>query len=209
MTSDSPPGTRSPQEAPAARPRPEPPADVRKDAGGGPVRRLLGRLGRPRRVPGAPAAAPGAGTHRIAKGALALVVILFVYHLFADRITPYTPIAHVQAFVVQIAPRVASPVIEVNVIDNQQVAAGDVLFRIDPRPFEIAVQSAEAALQQAGQDVGATTAEVSSAEARLAEARADLANVRAQANRVLQMVERGIYAEARGDDARAEVAAAE
>ncbi len=37
------------------------------------------------------------------------------------------------------APEVAGRVIEVNVVDNQRVKAGDVLFRIDPQPYEIAL----------------------------------------------------------------------
>ena len=66
---------------------------------------------------------------------LGLIVILFLYSLIADRLTPYTSQAIVQAFVVRMAPEVAGRVIEVNVIDNQRVKGGDVLFRIDPQPF--------------------------------------------------------------------------
>ena len=72
---------------------------------------------------------------------LGLIVVLFLYSLIADRLTPYTSQATVQAFVVRMAPEVAGRVIEVNVIDNQRVKAGDVLFRIDPQPYEIAVQA--------------------------------------------------------------------
>ena len=57
---------------------------------------------------------------------LGLIVVLFLYSLIADRLTPYTSQATVQAFVVRMAPEVAGRVIEVNVVDNQRVAAGDV-----------------------------------------------------------------------------------
>ena len=75
---------------------------------------------------------------------LGLIVVLFLYSLIADRMTPYTSQATVQTFVVRMAPEVAGRVIEVNVIDNQRVKAGDVLFRIDPHPFTIALEQAEA-----------------------------------------------------------------
>jgi multidrug resistance efflux pump len=45
---------------------------------------------------------------------LSLIVILFLYSLIADRLTPYTSQAAVQAFVVRMAPEVAGRVIEVN-----------------------------------------------------------------------------------------------
>lgn len=66
---------------------------------------------------------------------LGLIVVLFLYSLIADRLTPYTSQATVQAFVVRMAPEVAGRVIEVNVVDNQRVAAGDVLSSIrSPSP---------------------------------------------------------------------------
>ena len=82
---------------------------------------------------------------------LGLIVILFLYSLIADRLTPYTSQATVQAFIVRMAPEVAGRVIEVNVVDNQKAMAGDVLFRIDPQPFEIALQQADAKLAGVGQ----------------------------------------------------------
>lgn len=97
---------------------------------------------------------------------LNLIVILFLYSIIADRLTPYTSQATVQAFVVRMAPEVAGRVIEVNVADNQRVKGGDVLFRLDPQPFELALQQAEAKLAGVGQSIGASTAAVSSAQER-------------------------------------------
>ena len=76
---------------------------------------------------------------------LGLIVVLFLYSLIADRYTPYTSLGIVQAFVVRMAPEVAGRVIEVNVADNQRVKAGDVLFRMDPEPYEIALEQARGA----------------------------------------------------------------
>jgi multidrug resistance efflux pump len=140
---------------------------------------------------------------------LGLITVLFLYSIIADRMTPYTSQATVQAFVVRMAPEVAGRVMEVNVIDNQRVKAGDVLFRIDPQPFAIALAQAEAKLASVGQTIGASTAAVTSAQERLIEAEAKRDNVREQANRVLQLVEKGVYAKARKDQATKEIEVAE
>src|SRR4026207_1004955 len=85
---------------------------------------------------------------------LGLIVVLFLYSIIAARLTPYTSQATVQAFVVRMAPDVAGRVIEVNVVDNQRVKAGEVLFRIDPQSFTIAFQEADARLAGVGQTIG-------------------------------------------------------
>jgi multidrug resistance efflux pump len=140
---------------------------------------------------------------------LAAIVVLFLYSIIADRMTPYTSQATVQAFIVRMAPEVAGRVLEVAVEDNQRVKAGDMLFRIDPQPYEIALKQAEARIASVGQTLGASTAALASAQERLIEAQAKLANVREQADRVLQLVEKGVYAKARADMATKEIEVAE
>jgi multidrug resistance efflux pump len=140
---------------------------------------------------------------------LGLIVVLFLYSLIADRLTPYTSQATVQAFIVRMAPEVAGRVIEVNVVDNQKAKAGDVLFRIDPQPFEIALQQADAKLAGVGQAIGASTAAVSSAQERLVTAQAKRDNTREQVARIFQLVEKGVYAKARADQATAQIQSAE
>lgn len=130
---------------------------------------------------------------------LAVGLGLVTYNLIADRLTPYTSDATVQAYLVHIAPEVAGQVVEVGVTDNQRVAAGDLLFRLDPQRYAAAVRQVEAALDRAGQAVGANTAGVAAAEAGVADARSRLANVQAEATRIYQLVERGVYSEARRD----------
>ena len=160
----------------------------------------------------APEAAPKRARNPVRRWTLivlGLCVAIFAYGLFADRLTPYTPQAVVQAYVVGIAPEVSGRVVEVAVGDNVRVEPGQLLFRIDPQSYEIAVQQAEARLALAGQGIGASTAAVASAEARLAEAIAQRDNVAEQAWRVLELVKKGTYAAARGDQADAQIKAAE
>ncbi len=103
---------------------------------------------------------------------LALCVILLVFYLVGDRITPYTSQAKVHAYVVPIAPQVAGRVVEVDVANNQLVKAGEPLFSIDPGTYELAVQSAEATLQTTQQSVDAGSANVSAAKANVESAKA-------------------------------------
>jgi len=140
---------------------------------------------------------------------LAIIFVVFVYSIIADRTTPYTSQAVVQAYVLRVAPEVAGRVLEVGVSDNQKVKAGELLFRIDPEPFKIALEQAEAKIAGVGQTIGANTAGVASAQERLTEARAKRDNTVEQASRVLQLVEKGVYAKAREDRAKAEIEAAE
>jgi multidrug resistance efflux pump len=140
---------------------------------------------------------------------LVLFVLLFGWTLVADRLTPYTSDATVRAFVVRTVPEVSGKVVEVAVRDNQIVRTRDLLYRIDPTPFEIAVDRAEAKLAAAGQAVGASTAAVDAAQAQLVEAIAERTNVREQAGRVFELVRLGVYPRAKADQARSKLDASE
>lgn len=138
-----------------------------------------------------------------------IFVLLFGWTLIADRLTPYTSEASVRTFVVRMVPEVSGKVIEVAVHDNQIVRSGDLLYRIDPTSFRLAVERAEAQLAAAGQAVGASTAAVDAAQATLAQEIAERNNVREQAARVFELVRTGVYPAAKADQARSQLDAAE
>jgi multidrug resistance efflux pump len=140
---------------------------------------------------------------------LVLCVLLFGWTLIADRLTPYTSDASVRTLVVRTVPEVSGKVIEVGVRDNQIVRTGDLLYRIDPTPFRIAVERAEAKLAAAGQAIGASTAAVDAAQAQVVEEIAQRSNVREQAARVFELVRLGVYPRAREDQARSQLDEAE
>jgi membrane fusion protein (multidrug efflux system) len=73
---------------------------------------------------------------------------------------PYvsTDDAFVRAAKVSINARVAGQVVEIAIEDNQRVQQGQLLFRIDPEPYQIAVDQAEARLGSAGLQVEALKA---------------------------------------------------
>ena len=156
--------------------------------------------------PGAPPANP---MRKIILFALALLLILFVYHVLSDRYTPYTSQARVEAFLTQVAPEVAGDVLQVNVKDNGTVRKGQLLFRIDPEPYQVAVRSAEANLSVALQAADVSTADIASAQAQLRKQRVDLAANRQLGSIVTGLVEKRALAETQGIRARAEIAKTE
>jgi RND family efflux transporter MFP subunit len=62
---------------------------------------------------------------------------------------PWTRDGHVRAQIIKITPRVGGPIVELPVHDNQLVTKGDLLFKIDPRTYALAIEQAEAKLKQA------------------------------------------------------------
>jgi membrane fusion protein (multidrug efflux system) len=82
--------------------------------------------------------------------------------------------AYVKADIAQIAPEVAGRVVEVLVRDHQAVKAGTPLVKIDPEPFRLALDKAEAELDNA-------RTSVETARAQYQETRSELAEVESQA----------------------------
>ena len=102
---------------------------------------------------------------RWVRASLVLFAVVFVYFLAADLWMPLTPQARVMHPVIRVAPQVSGQIVAVPVTDNQHVQAGDVLFRIDPRPYELAVQQAQLALEAAERDNAGYDASLAAAEA--------------------------------------------
>lgn len=73
----------------------------------------------------------------------------------ADEPYVSTDDAFVRAAKYSINARVSGQVVEIAVASNQRVRKGQLLFRIDPRPYQIAVEQAEADLEKAGLEIDA------------------------------------------------------
>ena len=103
------------------------------------------------------------------KGAtLALIVVASVaayvlYSRYMER--PWTRDGQVRADIVKLAARVNGYLVNVAVRDNQFVHAGDLLFQIDPQPYQLAVDQADVQLDQAREEVASLQAAVQVAEA--------------------------------------------
>ncbi|MEY4841483.1 MAG: hypothetical protein RJA12_207, partial [Planctomycetota bacterium] len=96
---------------------------------------------------------------------------------------PRTDDAYLRANTVGMAPRVFGQIVELPIRDNQIVHVGDLLYRIDPRPYEVALARAEAKLAVVDFDVRALSDAVKVADAKIDTARADVARAAAEVNR--------------------------
>lgn len=108
---------------------------------------------------------------------LALVVMVFV--IWRVDSAPSTSDAYASADTIDVVPEVSGRIVELAVVDNQQVKKGDLLFRIDPRPYEASLAKAEALLAALDKQIMLTQRSVdaqkyaaSSVEATVAKARA-------------------------------------
>jgi len=101
----------------------------------------------------------------VATGAVVLVAAALTGWKYWDYITnPWTRDGQVRAQVIQIAPRVSGPIVNLPIRDNQRVRAGDLLFQIDPRTFHAQVKQAEAELKQAQAKIAEARDEAERAE---------------------------------------------
>jgi multidrug resistance efflux pump len=95
-----------------------------------------------------------------------LATVLLLLNIYA----PTTTDVRVVKYVVPIVSQVKGRVIEVPVENNRPVKKGDVLFRIDPTPYESEVRSLEAQLVSDEAKVGAEQARLSEMQTRLPDA---------------------------------------
>ena len=77
------------------------------------------------------------------------LALYFAYEKYQDYFNnPWTRDGQVRAQVIQVSPRVSGTVVNINIIDNQFVKKGDLLFEIDPSPYEIQIKQTEAELRR-------------------------------------------------------------
>jgi multidrug resistance efflux pump len=77
------------------------------------------------------------------------IIALAMIILFMNIVAPSSSDVRAMNYVIPIVPRVTGQVTEVPIEPNRPIKKGDVLFKIDPVPFEAAVNAAEATLRGA------------------------------------------------------------
>src|SRR5271166_2575936 len=114
---------------------------------------------------------------------LALAGLLVTGVLASRRIDqrPRTDDAYLQADLVHMAPDVSGRIVELDVRDNQPVHRDEVLFRIDPVPYRLRVEQAQAAVRSlegklsvTGDQVAAQTSNADAANRGISTAEAQL-----------------------------------
>ncbi len=124
---------------------------------------------------------------KISKYVLYVVIFLFVWYVVADRLAPWTDQARLQTYVIPIVSQVSGRVVGVNVDKDVIVQPGDILFKIDPADYELAVENAESSLELAGQEIGAGMASVTTAQSGVVVAETQLEHVKTQSARVYEL----------------------
>ncbi|MGJ8522257.1 Multidrug resistance protein MdtN [Carnimonas sp. R-84981] len=141
---------------------------------------------------------------------LAIIMLLLIsWYVMSDRWAPYSSRGAVDGYITQLAPRVDGNVVDIMVADGQHVVAGQPLFQIDPRPYEIAVSEAESQLKSALQTNSSSVANISASQANVVSAESRLENTRITSQRTFVLVDRGALSRQQGDDARADLRDAE
>ena len=132
----------------------------------------------PQQAPQAPAAAEAAPKKRGGRRLLLMVVVPLLlivaggwFYLTGGRFQD-TDNANVEQAKVSLSADISGRITAVNVAENQTVKAGDVLFTIDPQPYQIALDQANAALASARVNVQQLKVAFATATAALKSAQA-------------------------------------
>jgi membrane fusion protein (multidrug efflux system) len=146
---------------------------------------------------------------------LLLIVGALTYYVSNDRYVS-TDNAYVQQDKVSVSALVGGDVVQVAVHENQHVNAGDLLFRIDPAPYRIAIAQADAAIAAAQVKVVGLQSELGTTGVDIAGAAEDVKFYEAQYGRAAALMERGFSTRAQIEsaqhdlsDARAKLAQAQ
>jgi membrane fusion protein (multidrug efflux system) len=83
----------------------------------------------------------------------------------------------------QIRARVAGHLVSQNYKEGSLVKSGDLLFQVDPRPFQTAADQADAKVQLAESQLSQSKAQVSASQAQIEQARATVVQTEAQVTR--------------------------
>ncbi|MFO1060554.1 MAG: HlyD family secretion protein [Dongiaceae bacterium] len=140
-------------------------------------------------------------------GPVALLVGGVAWYLTGGRWVS-TDNAYVRADMVNVATDVPGIVAAVAVRDNQRVAPGDVLFRLDEEPFRLALARAEAELNQVADDVAAQRAAYRQKQEEIRLADSTIAFAEREFQRQAELVKRSVVSQAQYDRAQHDLDAA-
>ena len=157
--------------------------------------------------PASPVSPSKSRTRRLVRASLlllgplvALTVGGYVYYTSGQVVE--TDNAYVQADVAVISSRVAGPIDTLSVSENQRVHAGDVLFTIDPRPYQVALDRGNAQLAAIDDVVESTRASYAQVLEQLALDRTDAAYEQRELDRLTALSDRKLASEIDVDEAR-------
>ena len=125
--------------------------------------------------------------------AIVLVVVTLLLLVFVIRLwdrTPRTDDAYVYADTIDVVPEVSGRIVELPVHDNQAVKQGDLLFRIDPRPYQDALARGKASLVALDRQIELTQRTVNAQQYNAQSVRAAVERSRAAASQASDTLHR-------------------
>jgi membrane fusion protein (multidrug efflux system) len=131
-------------------------------------------------------------------GPLLVAVVAGYVYITSGRYVS-TENAYVKADKVMIAAEVTGLITDVAVQENQRVAAGDVLFRIDERPYRIALSEAEAHLTNVRDEIASLKASYRQKAEELTLARTDVDFAQKEYDRQSKLVRTKVISASRFD----------
>ncbi|HUN59731.1 MAG TPA: HlyD family efflux transporter periplasmic adaptor subunit [Candidatus Binataceae bacterium] len=118
----------------------------------------------------------------------AIVLGLHITRLY--YVYPRTDDAYVRANIVGVAAHVSGPIVQMPIEDNQHVSEGQLLFEVDPRPYQSAADKAEADLALTNLQIKALEDAIRSAGSREAQLQAELSYDRQYLGRIEPLLNR-------------------
>jgi membrane fusion protein, multidrug efflux system len=95
------------------------------------------------------------------------ILLLFVAWEVGTYYIAYTDDAYVRSDLIGVAPEVTGPIISLYVVDNQQIKKGDRIYKIDPTPFQLEVNTRQAQIEEQSALVKVAQEELQTAQAAL------------------------------------------
>ena len=134
-----------------------------------------------------------------------MILIIGAYFWLNGGKTVDTDNAYVKQDITSISTQVSGPVIEVDVRENQRVKRGDILFRVDPAPLNVALANAEAQLAAARLQTVQLQTQAAGTNGDIVGGEANLAISERALARQSQLLEQGYTTRTAHDDAVNEV----
>jgi len=131
-----------------------------------------------------------------------LIIVLGGGYWYSTRGHISTDNAYIRQDIVSVSSDVAGRIVEVAVRENQQVKAGDLLFRVDAEPYRVALALADAEIAAAQVKVVELQTQYRSTNVDIAKARKDIAFAQTEYERQAALAVKGFTTRTRLDSAR-------
>src|SRR5258708_7965415 len=144
----------------------------------------------------------------VAAAVYAGTILLALYVTRIYLMFPQTDDAYVRADSVGIAPHISGPIISLPIRDNQYVKKGELLFIVDPRPYQAELDSAVASLALTNLQISALDNSIAAARQRQAQLEAERAYDQQYLDRITPLLSENFVTANDVSSARSKLAAA-